>query len=100
MTVALEDDSTNGRGGCVDSRTELRLQLTPQELAGLAALTAGVSGVNESEVSQEDAVVAAIEFALTRLIDDYEVPDPAAREQVRIARDQLRAGWVRGNSSF
>jgi hypothetical protein len=84
----------------VDSRTELLLRLTPQELAGIAALTAGVSGVNESEVSQEDAVVAAIEFALTRLIDDYEVPDPSARDQVRIARDQLRAGWVRGNASL
>ncbi|QNE18805.1 hypothetical protein F1D05_13945 [Kribbella qitaiheensis] len=84
----------------MDGRTELRLQLTPQELAGIAALTAGVSGVNESEVSPEDAVVAAIEFALTRLIDDYEVPDASARDQVRIARDQLRAGWVRGNASL
>ena len=84
----------------MDSRTELRLRLTPQELAGIAALTAGVSGVNESDVSQEDAVVAAIEFALTRLIDDYEVPDPGAREQVQAARDQLRAGWVRGNCSL
>jgi hypothetical protein len=100
MPVALQDDSTNRRGGRVDGRTELRLQLTPQELAGIAALTAGVSGVNESEVSQEDAVVAAIEFALTRLIDDYEVPDPSARDQVRSARDQLRAAWVRGNSSL
>lgn len=84
----------------MESRTELRLRLSPQEVAGLAALTAGVSGVNEAEVSQEDAVVAAIEFALTRLIDDYEVPDEAARAQVQVARDELRAGWIRGNCSL
>jgi hypothetical protein len=84
----------------VETRTELLLRLTPQELAGVAALTVGVAGVNESEVSPEDAVVAAIEFALTRLIDDYEVPDPASRAQVRTARDELRAGWIRGSSSL
>jgi hypothetical protein len=84
----------------VQTRTDFLLRLTPQELAGVVALTAGVSGVNEAEVSQEDAVVAAIEFALTRLIDDYEVPDPVARSRVQTARDELRAGWVRGNCSL
>lgn len=84
----------------MQTRTDFLLRLTPQELAGVAALTAGVSGVNETEVSQEDAVVAAIEFALTRLIDDYEVPDPDARAQVQVARDDLRAAWIRGNSSL
>ncbi|MFI5711948.1 hypothetical protein [Kribbella sp. NPDC051620] len=82
------------------TRTDFLLRLTPQELAGVVALTAGVSGVNEAEVSQEDAVVAAIELALTRLIDDYEVPDPVARGQVQTARDELRAGWIRGNCSL
>ncbi|WP_433009361.1 hypothetical protein [Kribbella sp. CA-294648] len=81
-------------------RTDFVLRLTAEELAGVAALTAGVSGVNETEVSQEDAVVAAIEFALTRLIDDYEVPDPDARSQVQVARDELRAAWIRGGSSL
>lgn len=84
----------------MQTRTDFLLRLTPQELAGVAALTAGVSGVNETEVSQEDAVIAAIEFALTRLIDDYEVPDPDARAQVQVARDDLRAAWIRGNSSL
>ena len=84
----------------MDSRTELALRLSSQELAAVAALTAGVAGVNEAEVSQEDAVVAAIEFALTRLIDDYEVPDPEARARVQTARDELRAGWIRGNCSL
>lgn len=84
----------------MQTRTDFLLRLTREELAGVAALTAGVSGVNETEVSQEDAVVAAIEFALTRLIDDYEVPDPDARAQVQVARDDLRAAWIRGNSSL
>jgi hypothetical protein len=94
MTVATPEEEP------VDSRTELLLRLSPQELAGIAALTAGVAGVNEAEISPEDAVVAAIEFALTRLIDDYEVPDPAARAQVQLARDELRASWIRGNCSL
>jgi hypothetical protein len=34
----------------VETRTELLLRLTPQELAGITALAAGVGGVNESEV--------------------------------------------------
>lgn len=84
----------------MQTRTDFLLRLTPQELAGVVALTAGVAGVNETEVSQEDAVVAAIELALTRLIDDYEVPDAAARTQVKVARDELRAGWIRGSSSL
>jgi hypothetical protein len=84
----------------VETRTELLLRLTPQELAGITALAAGVGGVNESEVSEEDAVVAAIELALTRLIDDFEVPDPATRAQVQTARDELRAAWIRGNASL
>ncbi|MDX6282035.1 MAG: hypothetical protein QOH03_3106 [Kribbellaceae bacterium] len=84
----------------MQTRTDFRLRLTEQELAGVVALTAGVSGVNEAEVSQEDAVVAAIELALTRLIDDYEVPDPVARSQVQTARDELRAGWIRGSASL
>ncbi len=84
----------------MQTRTDFTLRLTPEELAGVVALTAGVSGVNETEVSQEDAVVAAIELALTRLIDDYEVPDPDARAQVQVARDDLRTAWIRGSSSL
>ena len=84
----------------MDARTEISLRFTPQEQAGLTALAAGLRAVVESDLTEEDAVVAAMEFALTRLIDDYEVPDPSAREQVQLARDQLRAGWVRGNCSL
>ena len=84
----------------MDTRTEIRLQVTPQEQSGLTALAAGLRAVVESDLSEEDALVAAMEFALTRLIDDFEVPDPGAREQVQVARDALRAHWVRGNASL
>ena len=80
----------------MDSRTEIRVQFTDQERAGLTALAAGLRGVAESDLSEEDALVAAVEMALTRLIDDFEVPDPATREQVQFARDDLRAHWIRG----
>ncbi|MFI5697713.1 hypothetical protein ACIA58_38005 [Kribbella sp. NPDC051586] len=84
----------------MDSRTEIRVHFTDQERAGLTALTAGLRGVAESDLSEEDALVAALELALTRLIDDFEVPDPAAREQVQRARDNLRAHWIRGSATL
>jgi len=84
----------------VDTRTEIRLRFTAQERAALTALTAGVREVVESDLTEEDAMVAAMELALTRLIEDFEVPDPKAREQVQLARDDLRAHWVRGSASL
>jgi hypothetical protein len=100
MIVALHDDCINHRGGRVDSRTEIRVRFTDQELAGLAALAAGLRGVAETDLSEEDALVAAVEMALTRLIDDFEVPDPTTREQVQVARDDLRAHWIRGSAGI
>ncbi|MFG1620788.1 hypothetical protein [Kribbella sp. NPDC049227] len=84
----------------MDTRTEIRLRLTPQEVAGLAALTVGLRGVTEAELTEEDAAVAALELALTRLIEDFEVPDESARARVQQARDELRAHWVRGGASL
>lgn len=84
----------------MDTRTEIRLRFTAQEQAGLTALAAGLREVAESDLSEEDAVVAALELALTRLIEDFEVPDPEAREQVQSARDELRAHWVRGSATL
>jgi hypothetical protein len=80
--------------------TEIQVQFTEHERAGLTALAAGLRGVAESDLSEEDALVAALEHALTRLIDDFEVPDPAAREQVQRARDNLRAHWIRGSATL
>jgi hypothetical protein len=84
----------------VDSRTEITLRLTDHERAGVTALAAGLRQVAESELSEEDAVVAALELALTRLIEDFEVPDPKARQEVQAARDELRAHWVRGSATL
>ncbi|MER7248129.1 hypothetical protein [Kribbella sp. NPDC000426] len=80
----------------MDRRTEIQVHFTDQERAGLAALAAGLRGVAEADLSEEDALVAAVEMALTRLIDDFEVPDPVTRGQVQAARDDLRAHWIRG----
>lgn len=82
------------------TRTDLTLQLTDQERAGLTALAAGLRAVAESDLTEEDAMVAALELALTRLIEDFEVPDPTARQQVHTARDNLRAHWVRGSATL
>jgi hypothetical protein len=84
----------------VPTRTEVRVQFTDQERAGLTALAAGLRGVAEADLTEEDALVAALEHALTRLIDDFEVPDPAARAEVQRARDDLRAHWVRGSATL
>ncbi|TDO68283.1 hypothetical protein EV651_102202 [Kribbella sp. VKM Ac-2571] len=88
------------RVGGVDTRTELRVRFTDQERDGLTALAAGLRGVAESDLTEEDALVAALELALTRLIDDFEVPDPATRAQVQQARDNLRANWTRGSATL
>jgi hypothetical protein len=39
-----------------------------------------------------------LDLCLTRAIDDYELPDPAVREQVAQARRNLRENWTRGNA--
>jgi hypothetical protein len=74
------------------------LDLTDTEAAALAALTAGVAGLAERPVGTEAAVVAAVDLALSRLLDDFEVPDPAVRDQLRQAWAQLRRDWRGGNA--
>lgn len=78
----------------------VELRLTDQEAAALAALTAGISGVAETEISPEDAVVAVIELGLRTLMDDFEVPDPAARARVHSTHEALRRSWSRGNAGL
>jgi hypothetical protein len=74
------------------------LELTDTEATALATLTAGVAGLAERSVGTEAAVVAAIDLGLSRLIDDFEVPDPAVRQQLRQARELLRRDWRGGNA--
>jgi hypothetical protein len=94
MTVPTSEEAG------VVTRTEFRVRFTDQERIGLTALAAGLRGVAETDLTEEDALVAALELALTRLIEDFEVPDPTAREEVQRARDDLRAHWVRGSATL
>ena len=79
---------------------EVTLRLTEPEAAALAALTDGIAGVVETGISSEDAVIAVIELGLRTLIDDFEVPDPAARARVHATHDALRRTWTRGSASL
>lgn len=64
----------------------------------LSALTAGVSQLPERSVETEAAVAAALDLCLTRLIEDFEIPDAAVREQASQARERMREHWSRGNA--
>jgi hypothetical protein len=77
---------------------EISLHLTDDEAAALNALTAGVSQLAERPVETAAAVAAALDFCLTRLIEDFELPDTAVREQVSQAREDMREHWTRGNA--
>ena len=74
------------------------LDLTGSEAAALEALTGGVAALAERPVGTEAALVAAIDLGLSRLIDDFEVPDPAVRDQLRQAWAALRRDWRGGNA--
>ena len=77
---------------------EISLHLTDEEAAALSALTAGVSQLAERSVETEAAVAAALDFCLTRLTEDFEMPDTAVRQQVSQARENMREHWTRGNA--
>jgi hypothetical protein len=77
---------------------DMALHLTDEEAAALDALTAGVSQLAERAVETEAAVAAALDFCLTRLTEDFEIPDTAVREQVAHARERMREHWSRGNA--
>jgi hypothetical protein len=48
-------------------------------------------------VDREAALVAAVELALVRLAEDFELPDPNG-ETVRNALETMRSTWARGNA--
>jgi hypothetical protein len=76
----------------------ITLQLTTVEGAALDALAAGVGQLSGRRVDREAATAAALDLSLTRLLDDYELPDPAVTAQVERARSCLRESWSRGNA--
>jgi hypothetical protein len=77
---------------------DIALHMTDHEAGALNALTAGVSQLAERPVETEAAVAAALDFCLTRLIEDFEIPDTAVRDQVSQARERMREHWSRGNA--
>lgn len=77
--------------------TAITLELTRGELAALDAVRTGVSALAERDVDRESAVIAALELALVRLTDDYDLPEGAA-ETVSGGLESLRTAWSRGNA--
>jgi hypothetical protein len=76
----------------------ITLLLTDAEADAFDALTAAVGQLSGRAVDNEAAAVAALDLCLTRAIDDFELPDPAVRERVVLARNNLRQSWTRGNA--
>lgn len=77
---------------------QIALQLTEQEAAAFDALVAGVGQLAGRDIDGAAAAVAALDLSLTRLIEDYELPDAAIRQQVYAAREAMRESWTRGNA--
>jgi hypothetical protein len=73
------------------------LRLTGEELRALDAVRAGVGVLAGRAVDRESAVNAALELALVRLTDDFELPAGDA-ETVRVGLESMRATWARGNA--
>ncbi len=80
--------------------TDVVLRLTEQEVAALDALTAGVGQLAEHPVDPESAVAAALDLCLTRLLEDFELPDASVRERVSQAQEDMRRHWSRGKACF
>jgi hypothetical protein len=76
---------------------ELVLRLTPGEVGALDAVRTGVGVLAGREVDRESALNAALELALVRLTDDFELPADDA-ETVRAGLESMRESWARGNA--
>lgn len=76
---------------------EVVLRLTPGELEALDAVRSGVGALATRGLDRESAVIAALELALVRLVDDFDLPEPDAGT-VRHGLESLRSTWSRGNA--
>ena len=76
---------------------ELVLRLTPGEVGALDAVRTGMGVLAGREVDRESALNAALELALVRLTDDFELPADDA-ETVRAGLESMRETWARGNA--
>jgi hypothetical protein len=76
---------------------EIVLRLTGGELEALDAMRQGVGALAARGLDRESAVIAAVELALVRLSEDFDLPEPDAGT-VRQGLGSLRSAWSRGNA--
>lgn len=81
----------------VGSEHEVVLQLTAGEVEALDAVRAGVGVLAGRSLDRESAVISALELALVRLTEDFELPE-ADSETVRRGLEAMRSTWSRGNA--
>ena len=77
--------------------TGVVLKLTTGEVEALDALRVGVGALADRPVDRESAVTAALELALVRLTEDFELPAGDA-DSVRHGLETMRSSWSRGNA--
>ena len=73
------------------------LRLTTGEVEALEAVRKGVGVLAERDLDRESAVTAALELALVRLSEDFDLPQADA-QTVRRGLDAMRSSWSRGNA--
>jgi hypothetical protein len=73
------------------------LELSREEVAALDAVRRGVGVLADRPLDRESAVIAALELALVRLTEDFELPGADAAS-VRQGLDTMRSAWSRGNA--
>jgi hypothetical protein len=73
------------------------LRLTNGEVEALDAVRRGVGVLAGRSLDRESAVTAALELALVRLTEDFELP-PADADSVRLGLESIRSTWSRGNA--
>ena len=77
--------------------TGIVLELTTGEVEALDAVRVGVGVLAERPVDRESAVTAALELALVRLAEDFDLPAGDA-DSVRRGLETMRTSWSRGNA--
>ena len=73
------------------------LRFTTGEIEALEAVRRGVGVLAERGLDRESAVIAALELALVRLTEDFELP-AADADLVRRGLETMRSTWSRGNA--
>ena len=73
------------------------LEISKEEMAALDAVRRGVGVLADRPLDRESAVIAAVELALVRLTEDFELPD-ADSASVRQGLETVRSTWSRGNA--